>query len=231
MHLFSWTRQFEDVEEKRTGQIWPKVVQDAGLKYVSKHRRKRILAIASLLAGSDYDVGALQELWVFADYEHVRDTLSRKVPHSKFFYRSGLVVFSRYPILEATVHPYSLDGSPIDVLAGDCSFIMGGDEDPDHFKTHRLVSAWEFAKLARQSAEMGRDVIAAPPMVIIRDHASLKDACVETQNHVQSTSSGIPSPVDAIHMYGVTADSPLNSCSAGKPLESYTRKYQGKRLD
>lgn len=32
---------------------------------------------------------------------------------------SGLVIFSRYPILSATVHPYSLNGSPIDVAAGD----------------------------------------------------------------------------------------------------------------
>ncbi len=32
-------------------------------------------------------------------------------------------------------------------------------------------------------------------------------------------------------MYGVTADSPLNSYSAGKPLETYARKFQGKRLD
>ena len=53
---------------------------------------------------------------------------------------------------------------------------MGGDEGPDHFKAHRLVNAWEFAKLARQSAELGRYVIAAgdfnsvptaPPMIII----------------------------------------------------------------
>jgi sphingomyelin phosphodiesterase 2 len=32
-------------------------------------------------------------------------------------------------------------------------------------------------------------------------------------------------------MYGVTADSPLNSYSAGKSLESNARKFQGKRLD
>ena len=32
---------------------------------------------------------------------------------------SGLVIFSRFPILAATMHPYSLNGSPIDVIAGD----------------------------------------------------------------------------------------------------------------
>lgn len=32
---------------------------------------------------------------------------------------AGLVILSRFPILAATIHPYSLNGSPIDVLAGD----------------------------------------------------------------------------------------------------------------
>lgn len=58
-----------------------------GLKYVSKHRKQRVAAIASALAASDYDVIALQELWVFADYEHVRSSVSSRLPYSKFFYR------------------------------------------------------------------------------------------------------------------------------------------------
>jgi hypothetical protein len=32
---------------------------------------------------------------------------------------AGLAIFSRFPIVAATIHPYSLNGSPIDVLAGD----------------------------------------------------------------------------------------------------------------
>lgn len=39
------------------------------------------------------------------------------------------------------------------------------------------------------------------------------------------------SPEIAITRFGVTADSPLNSYSAGKPLDPTARKYQGKRLD
>ena len=58
-----------------------------GLKYVSKYRRKRVDAIARFLADSDYDIVTLQELWVFADYEHVREAVSKKLPYSKFFYR------------------------------------------------------------------------------------------------------------------------------------------------
>jgi sphingomyelin phosphodiesterase 2 len=32
---------------------------------------------------------------------------------------AGLAIFSRFPIVAATVHPYSLNGSPLDVIAGD----------------------------------------------------------------------------------------------------------------
>lgn len=103
------------------------------------------------------------------------------------------------------------------------------------------MGAWEFAKLARQAADAGRYVIAAgdfnsvptaPPMDLIRDYAGLRDGWEDSHRHVRRASSaGIPSPIDAIHAYGVTADSPLNSYSAGKQLEPNARKFQGKRLD
>jgi sphingomyelin phosphodiesterase 2 len=32
---------------------------------------------------------------------------------------AGLALFSRYPIIGATVQPYSLNGSPLDVAGGD----------------------------------------------------------------------------------------------------------------
>ena len=60
---------------------------------MSKSRQERVIAIAQFLAESDYDVVALQELWVFADYQHVRRTLEKKLPHSKFFYRCALLLF------------------------------------------------------------------------------------------------------------------------------------------
>nr|VWO94044.1 Legionella secretion system protein B [Ganoderma boninense] len=69
-------------------------------------------------------------------------------------------------------------------------------------------------------------------MDIIRDHAGLTDAWVTTHPNIPSpTLSNPPSPQDAIRLHGVTADSPLNSYSAGKPLEPLARKFQGKRLD
>lgn len=116
---------------------------------------------------------------------------------------SGLAIFSRFPILSASIHHYSLNGHPVDVTAGDwivgkaaasvvvrhpaldeveifdthvrlcfsCSYCMlknvlfqlfakGRELDPEYIRAHRLVNAWEFAKLAYTSASLGRYVIA-----------------------------------------------------------------------
>lgn len=32
---------------------------------------------------------------------------------------AGLAIFTRFPIIEASIQPYSLNGAPIDVAAGD----------------------------------------------------------------------------------------------------------------
>jgi sphingomyelin phosphodiesterase 2 len=70
-------------------------------------------------------------------------------------------------------------------------------------------------------------------MTVIRDHASLSDAWEATHfapsPSIASTSS--LSPTRAVEMYGVTADSPLNTYSAGKSLDEHARTFRGKRLD
>ena len=69
-------------------------------------------------------------------------------------------------------------------------------------------------------------------MDIIRDHAGLTDAWVVTHPNIPSPTLGNPpSPQDAVRLHGVTADSPLNSYSAVKPLEPLASKFQAKRLD
>ncbi|KAF7311119.1 Endo/exonuclease/phosphatase domain-containing protein [Mycena chlorophos] len=237
-----------------------------GLKYVAKNRTERVKAIADELASFDHDIVALQEIWVYADYLHVRENLKR-LPYSKFFYSgalgSGLALFSKFPIIGTAVHPYSLNGTPIDVGGGDwfvgkaaVSIIIshpllgqvqvfnthlyakGGEDGPEHNRAHRLVNAWEFSKLARQAAELGRYVIAAGdfnsipsslPMAVIREHAALNDSWLVAHPVHPTTSS--PSALEAVTLFGVTADSPLNTYSAGKPLGPYARKFLGKRLD
>lgn len=69
-------------------------------------------------------------------------------------------------------------------------------------------------------------------ITLIKEHAALEDSWLVT--HPPSTFSGnisASTPLEAIHKFGVTADSPLNSYSAGKPLDPCARKSWGKRLD
>ena len=69
-------------------------------------------------------------------------------------------------------------------------------------------------------------------MRIIRTHAGLADAWTTTHPSAPTpTPAQPPSPQDAVRVHGVTADSPLNSFSAGKRLEPLARAFQGKRLD
>lgn len=68
-------------------------------------------------------------------------------------------------------------------------------------------------------------------MTIIRDHAALTDAWVVSHPIDSSISVDMTSSQDMIQHFGVTADSPINSYSAGKPLDPHARKFLGKRLD
>src|SRR6266403_950045 len=72
------------------------------------------------------------------------------------------------------------------------------------------------------------------PTTIIRDHASLSDAWEVTHppsSPTSAISTSRPSPSQSIEMFGVTADSPLNSYSAGKHLDAHAQAWHGKRLD
>ncbi|KAI5997986.1 Endonuclease/exonuclease/phosphatase [Pisolithus albus] len=224
-----------------------------GLKYVSKNRRERIAAIADAFSNSDHDIVALQELWVETDYNTIQGAVSHRLPYSKRFLSgalgAGLAIFTKWPIISTSVTPYSLNGEPMDVAGGDWFvgkavgsvtimhpilgrvqvfdthlYAKGGESGPEYKRAHRLVNAWEFAKVVRQAAELGNYVIAmgdfnsipnSLPMHVILGHAGLFDAWMVCNNH-----------------YGVTADSPLNSYRNPNPsLDPLVRQYHGKRLD
>ncbi|OJA10320.1 hypothetical protein AZE42_05186 [Rhizopogon vesiculosus] len=240
-----------------------------GLKYVSKDRHERIAAIASALARSDYDIIALQEIWVEADYNQIRQSVAPRLPYAKLFHSgalgAGLAILTKWPIISTSMTPYSLTGEPTDVFGGDwfvgkgagSTTIMhpvlgqvqlfvthfcakGGEEGPEYNRTYRLVNAWEFAKVTRQAAEMGRYVIAlgdfnsiptSLQMNVILKHTGLVDSWAASHTHIPPP-SGMLSPIEGVVSYGVTADSPLNSYRDSAPSSSpIVRKYQGKRLD
>jgi sphingomyelin phosphodiesterase 2 len=159
----------------------------------------------------------------------------------------------------SSILPYALNGEPIDVAAGDwfvgkaaASVVILHPElgQVEIFNTHlfakggggahRLVNAWEFSKLARRSAELGRYVIAAGdfnclpttlPMTFIRDHTGLLDSWVVAHPASANNEGSALTPAEAIYRFGVTADSPLNTWSAGKWLDDDAKKFWGKRLD
>ncbi|KAG9314144.1 Endonuclease/exonuclease/phosphatase [Chiua virens] len=240
-----------------------------GLKYISKDRHERIAAIANALSRSDYDIISLQEIWVEADYNQVRDKVSHRLPYTKLFHSgalgAGLAVFTKWPIIATSITPYSLNGEPTDVTGGDWYVgkaagsvtilhpslgelqlfnthfhAKGGDEGAEYNRTHRLVNAWEFAKVTRQAAALGRYVIATGDfnsiptslaMNIVRTHAGLDDSWAISHTQIPPP-TGVITPMQGIIEYGVTADSPLNSYRDSGPSGSaVVRMFQGKRLD
>jgi sphingomyelin phosphodiesterase 2 len=71
-------------------------------------------------------------------------------------------------------------------------------------------------------------------MQLIIGHANLTDAWAATHSQPPSDPprrNAIGAAARAIDLWGMTADSPLNSWSQGKPLEGTARKWLGKRLD
>ncbi|CAG8725362.1 20921_t:CDS:2 [Dentiscutata erythropus] len=137
-----------------------------GLKHVSKKRNRRIEAIADSLARSDYEIVCLQEVWVGV-------------------LGGGLVILSRYPIVEFNFHKYRLNGRPIKLTHGDWYVGKGltsavvdhpvsglievfnthihacyDHKKNDDYLTHRVAQAWEAANLMKISASRGRNVIA-----------------------------------------------------------------------
>lgn len=67
-------------------------------------------------------------------------------------------------------------------------------------------------------------------MRIIREYGGLQDAWEESHSSTDVATAST-NPRDALHRFGVTADSPLNSYSAAKNLDPIARRQFGKRLD
>lgn len=113
-----------------------------GLKYVSKHRRTRLRAIAHKLVGQsnavrleasdplydnrdeDYDVIALQEIWCVEDWEYLVEICSSKYPYHRAFSSGiltgpGLAILSKIPIESTFLYRFPINGRPSAVFRGD----------------------------------------------------------------------------------------------------------------
>jgi sphingomyelin phosphodiesterase 2 len=101
----------------------PQADVDRGLKWISKHRAARLDAIANRLAQSTYDIVALQEIWVYSDFENLARKTSHILPYSKFYFSGvlggGLAILSKWPMESTTMWRYPLNGRPTAFWRGD----------------------------------------------------------------------------------------------------------------
>lgn len=201
-----------------------------GLRFVSKDRDLRIRAIAAYLANSHYDIVCLQELWINSDFEFVRREVADVLPHARFFHTgalgSGLAIFTRWPIVGGQALPYSLSGTPLEVIAGDffvnkaagkavirhprlgevevwnTHMHAAGDGGKETRRAHRLTQSWELAQEIKAGAERGRHILLAgdfnsiPPSLPI---AILKEHAelVDSWAHTHPRAATAPVPADA----------------------------------
>ncbi|KDQ15739.1 hypothetical protein BOTBODRAFT_54609 [Botryobasidium botryosum FD-172 SS1] len=120
-------------------------------------------------------------------------------------------------------------------------YARGGEDGPESQRAHRLAGAWEIVKHVMVSSALGRYVVlmgdlnSNPSSLIIsliRDHGRMTDSWASSHDAaVLPPAAAVHNAQHAIRDFGVTADSPLNTFSAGKQLDAHAQRWQGKRLD
>ncbi|KAF7511139.1 hypothetical protein GJ744_005370 [Endocarpon pusillum] len=95
------------------------------LKHLSPYRPERLAHIAHLIATSPNppDIICLQECWTYPNYALLRRRLSALYRHGKFYHSGcfggGLVILSKWRIIETEMVPYTLNGRPSAFWRGD----------------------------------------------------------------------------------------------------------------
>nr|XP_025967669.1 sphingomyelin phosphodiesterase 2 [Dromaius novaehollandiae] len=146
------------------------------IRYLSKRRQERVQLVGDTLRREGFDLVLLQEVWSEWDYSVLKEKLGGCHPFSHYFRSgvigSGLCVFSRFPILDAFLYRYSLNGYPYMLQHGDwfCGKSVGlvvikisgivfnvyvthlhaeYCREKDAYLPHRVVQAWELAQFIR----------------------------------------------------------------------------------
>lgn len=97
-----------------------------GLKFVSKQRKLRLQAIAKRIhdSQSQYDIIALQEIWVDEDWEYLERLTAGYFPFRRRFFAGiisgpGLAILSKIPIEETFLYRFPINGRPSAFWRGD----------------------------------------------------------------------------------------------------------------
>ncbi|KTW30429.1 inositol phosphosphingolipid phospholipase [Pneumocystis jirovecii RU7] len=171
-----------------------------GLKYISNYRKKRLNFISERIASEDYHIVGLQEVWVYSDYENLRNKTKHKLPYGKFYFSgvfgSGLVILSKFPIQSTSMYKYSLNGKPNAFYHGDwyvgkgvamATLLMPNgkkveffnthlhasyEKEKDRYLCHKISQAWEISKLISSAFASGKLII------IVGDFNSTPDSII-----------------------------------------------------
>ncbi|KAI8984390.1 Endonuclease/exonuclease/phosphatase [Mycotypha africana] len=157
-----------------------------GLYIVAKQRQFRLEAIANNIAQKNYDIVALQEVWMLEDVEYIKEKTKNNLPFAHHFRSgtlgSGLILLSKFPVLSSSYLKFSLAGRPLKVFQGDyfvgkgCAGITVDHPDiglidvytthlqagyglVDDFEVQRITECWQIVQCVRNSAAQGRHVI------------------------------------------------------------------------
>ncbi|KAG9293343.1 hypothetical protein G9A89_007589 [Geosiphon pyriformis] len=223
-----------------------------GLKFVSKKRTERMKCIADILADSDYEIIGLQEVWVYSDYELIREKTRQRFSFSRFFQR--------------------LNGRPIKFTHGDWYVGKGvgsiliehpvagyteifishthagyGSKNDDIYLGHRVSQAWEIANILRNSAARGRNVIALGDFnndsdsllyKLITQHGQMTDAWAfqnspsSDPNQQQIAFINFKERNTEIGDKGITSNSPANTWSRNYSIRDLNQNQNlGQRID
>ena len=90
---------------------------------MSKHRAARLDGIADRITQSNYEIVALQEIWVYSDFENLAKKTSHILPYVKFYFSGvlggGLAILNKWPLESTTMWRYPLNGRPTAFWRGD----------------------------------------------------------------------------------------------------------------
>ncbi|KAI8879765.1 DNase I-like protein [Backusella circina FSU 941] len=225
-----------------------------GLQFVAKHRRFRIEEIAKFISTQDYDIITLQEVWVWSDFEYIKEAVQHKLPYFKYFYSgalgSGLVILSRLPIIASSFHRFGLNGRPLMILHGDYyvgkgvgsalidhptlgllevfnTHLHAGYGPKDRYKAHRATECWQLSNILRASAAMGRHIIMSGDFNSMPDtfnYHLIRDHGFMTDSWLQL--HGIPDP-QQFNMDQLTPSSYTQyfGYTCNSPFNSFSRYY------
>ncbi|KAL9549980.1 hypothetical protein MBANPS3_004948 [Mucor bainieri] len=159
-----------------------------GLNIVAKKRKLRLRAIADRVGQEQYDIVALQEVWMWEDFDYIKEQTRDVLPYTKYFHSgtlgSGLAILSRYPMLSSSYLKFTLAGKPLKVFQGDfyvgkgcgsacidhpeiglidvfTTHLQAGYGNHDDYEAQRITECWQIANSVRASAAQGRHVILA----------------------------------------------------------------------